>query len=143
MFENVIFLSSNTQVFGSIFTTRMFRFAEERFAIEKMAAQDMSIKIAEAVFFRVAQTWQTDSCRSKTQRKNTSSMRHLTLHGTLQQTQTAPQTQTTPAFPKWVPLPEPQTGPRANFSFTKIPKWAPQLSFFLFLSVPQVVENTV
>ena len=41
------------------------------------------------------------------------------------QTQTAPQTQTTPAFLKWAP--DPQIGPRAQFRSPKNPKWTPWL----------------
>ena len=57
------------------FECEMIRSAEELFAIEKVAPQGMSIKKITETVFPVAQRWQTASCRSKTQRKKTSSTR--------------------------------------------------------------------
>ena len=80
-----------------------------------------SVRGRQRRFLREAQTWQTASYRSKTQRKNTSSTRHLTpWHSP--QTPTAPQKQTTrgktllffdASRTKNFDPPEPQNGPNS------------------------------
>ena len=62
-----------------------------------------SRRLQAKVFFRVTQTWQAASYRSKTQRKNTSFNTSFDTPWHSPPTQTTPQTHTTRAFPKWSP----------------------------------------
>ena len=73
---------------------------------------------AKGGFFRVAQTWQTASCHSKTQRTNLSFNTSFDHSMARPQAQTAPQTQTTPTFPKRAP-PDPQEAPGSTLASQK------------------------
>ena len=118
MHHSIICLKS--QLFTSVLTTRMVRSLEEVSAIEKTAIQGISIKkISETVFFRVAQTWQTVTCRSNTQR-TTRRQHEFDTPCDSPQTQSAPHTHTpnTPAYPK-MGSPYPQKCPGPTFPFQK------------------------
>ena len=111
-------ICSKTQVFVSIFVTRMVLSAQELFAIEKMARSGTGNKKIAITLGLPQSTTKRWLCCSKTLRKNTS------FNTSFNTPWHSPQTHT---------FPVPKLASRNS------PKWAAWLIFF---NVPQMVENT-
>ena len=108
--HSLICHKTTSVLFKIILATRMVLSAQELYAIAKMAVAGMGNRKIVTTLGLPQSTTKRRLCRSKTQRKNTSLTRHLTLHGTLHRQSQHHKTQTTPPVPKWAPT-DPQMGP--------------------------------